>query len=78
MSDGVEVYPEDSLTAQAVLLAVETGVPPESWLELGLVGMNTAMMYLRNRMKREAAYFGHRIRDGSSPGADNEGRQTSG
>ena len=78
MSGELERFPDDSLNAQAILLAVETGVPPEAWLDLGLMGMNTAMHYLRNRIKREAAYFGNKIRDGSSGGADNEGRRMSG
>jgi hypothetical protein len=77
VSEGIEVYPDDSLNAQAILLAVETGVPPQDWLELGIVGMNTAMMYVRNKMKREAAYFGQKIRDGG-PARDDDGRQMSG
>lgn len=77
MSDSPEVFPEDSLNAQAILLAVETGVPPEAWLDLGIVGINTGMHYLRNRMKREAALFGQRIR-GEGSGVDSEGRQMSG
>lgn len=78
MSDGPEVYPDDSITAQAILLAVETGVPAQDWIDLGLVGINTGMMYLRNRMKREAAYFGQRLRDGADGAAGGEGRQMSG
>jgi hypothetical protein len=75
----IEVYPDDSLSAQAILLAVETGVPPEVWLDLGVVGMNTAMKYLRAKIKREASYLGAKIRDGGDgPEIDSAGRQMSG
>lgn len=77
MSSEPEIYDDESLNAQAILLAVETGVPPDAWIDQGVIGMNTAMMYLRNKLKREAAYFGHKIRDGSSPMGD-DGRQMSG
>ena len=75
--EGPEVFPEDSLNDQAILLAVETGVPPQFWLDMDIIGMNTAMKHLRNKIKREAAYYGQKIRDGS-PTVDREGRQMSG
>lgn len=74
---GPEVYGDDSLNAQAILLAVETGVAPDVWLDLGVIGINTAMKYLRARIKREAGYLGAKIRDGD-PAADGDGRQMSG
>ena len=74
----LEVFPEDSLNAQAILLAVETGVPPEAWLALDVIGINTGMQYLREKIKREAGYFGTKIRDGGHPGVDDQGRQMSG
>jgi len=74
---GGEVYPEDSVNDSAVLLAVETGIPPQVWIDEGLVAMNTAMKHLRNRIRREAAYYGQKIRDEESV-ADDQGRRMSG
>lgn len=76
MSGSGEVYPEDSINDSAILLAVETGVPPQAWIDEGLIAINTAMKHLRNRVKREAAYYGQRIRDEGS--ADDDGRRMSG
>jgi hypothetical protein len=75
----IEVYPDDSLNAQAILLAVETGIAPDVWLELDIIGMNTAMKYLRARIRREASYLGAKIRgEEVEQGADDAGRQMSG
>ena len=75
----IEVYPDDSLTAQAIMLAVETGIEPDIWLGLDVVGMNTAMHYLRSKIRREASYMGAKIRDGGEGGeVDNAGRKMSG
>lgn len=78
MTGEPEIYADDSLNAQAILLAVETGIAPDVWLEQDVIGMNTAMKYLRARIKREASYFGAKIRDGDSAETDGEGRQMSG
>lgn len=76
MSGAGEVYPEDSINDSAILLAVETGVPPQVWIDEGLIGINTAMKHLRNRVRREAAYFGQSVRDEGA--VDDGGRQMSG
>lgn len=77
MDDEPEVYADDSMSSQAILLAVETGVEPDAWLALGHVGMNTAMRHLRRKISREASYLGGKIK-GEAPTADAEGRRMSG
>ena len=72
-----EVYPADSINDTAILLSVETGIAPQVWIDEGLIGINTAMRHLRNKLKREAAYHGHGLRDGESA-VGNDGRQMSG
>jgi hypothetical protein len=74
----IETYPDDSINAQAILLAVETGIEPQVWIDLGIVGMNTATKYLEAKIKREASYFGARVRGDDSAKADSGGRQMSG
>jgi len=74
---GPEVYPDGSIYDSAILLAVETGVPPEDWIAQDLIGINTAMKHLRSKLRREAAYYGHKIRDGE-PVVGDDGRQMSG
>ena len=76
MSGEPDYYDDESLNGLAIWLAVETGVPPETWLEQGITGMNTAAKYVRERIKREASYLGAKFREG--PEADPEGRQMSG
>jgi hypothetical protein len=78
MSSGPQRYPDDSITAQAILLAVETGIEPDVWLAQDVIGMNTAMRYLRSKIKREAGYFGAKVRDGEASDGAGEDRQMSG